>query len=581
MNSVVANSEENESSPPAQPRARRRWLRPLLFLAIAASFVVSPMLFLGNASGHDFQFHLASWMEAASQWHQRILFPRWAEWANFGFGEPRFIFYPPASWLLGAALGSILPWMIVPGTYIWLMIVLAGMGMWRFTSEWLDAREAIAAAIFYAVNPYNLVLVYYRSDFAELLACALLPLLLLGILRVSREGWRGVPLLAVIFAAIWLSNAPAGVIATYSLALLITTGAICKRSLKTVCTSIFAMVIGFGLAAFYILPAAYEQRWVQISEALSSNLAPDRNFLFTHSDDPEFLLFNWKVSSVALLAILLTSIAAVFVARRRRNFNDIWWMLIALGAASIFLMFPVSAILWRHLPKLRFLQFPWRWLGPLGVVFACFIAACRPNQKRQRITWAAILSLLALLAFGIASNTWWDDEDVDHVADGIQSGYGYAGTDEYAPLGSNIYDLPGWTADETEPTGDPTPSVEQFDPESAELSPLKDVKVRIDQWTAVHKSFEVQAIQQATIAVRLVSYPAWHVYLDGRAVSAGSAPETAEMLLDIPAGVHRVEIRFLRTRDRTWGALVSLFSATGLLVVLIIQRRRPGSASAP
>jgi len=49
-----------------------------------------------------------------------------------------------------------------------------------------------------------------------------------------------------------------------------------------------AMAFGFGLAAFYILPAAFEQRWVQITQVMSENLSYAQNFIFTHSIDPEF-----------------------------------------------------------------------------------------------------------------------------------------------------------------------------------------------------------------------------------------------------------------------------------------------------
>jgi hypothetical protein len=561
------------SAAPNPPR--RPWLRPLLLLCVVATLIISPMPFLGNASGHDFQFHVASWMEAASQWHQNIFYPRWAAGANYGFGEPRFIFYPPASWFLGAALGLILPWVIVPGAYVWLVLVGAGMAMWRFASEWLAPREAIAAAVFFAINPYNIVLVYYRSDFAELLTCALFPLLLLGLFRIVREGAHGLPLTAVVFAGIWLSNAPAGVIATYSLALLLVVSAICTRSLRPVLAGGGAMILGFGLTAFYILPAAFEQRWVQISQVVSENLAPDRNFLFTHSEDPEFLLFNLKISGVALLVIVITAIAAVFVARRRRSFPGLWWLLLALGAASMILMFPISEPLWRHLPKLQFLQFPWRWLGPLGAVFASFVGALSPLKRKQNLAWAAILFLLALYTVGIASDTWWDNEDIGHVADGVQSGYGYQGTDEYAPLGSNIYVLPGWIPEDTEPPDTPPPAVEMLDSETNEPVPLKNVTVKVMIWAAERKQFTVRSDSPVTLAIRLLNYPAWHATVDGKPALIESLPATAEMLLSISAGTHVVEIRFVRTFDRKMGTAISGVALAGLFVLIYVRRRRP------
>lgn len=568
-------SVEGFTSAAAPNPSRRPWLRPLLFLCVVATLIISPMPFLGNASGHDFQFHVASWMEAASQWHQHIFYPRWAAGANYGFGEPRFIFYPPASWFLGAALGLVLPWVIVPGAYVWLVLVGAGMAMWRFASEWLAPREAIAAAVFFAINPYNIVLVYYRSDFAELLACALFPLLLLGLLRIVREGSRGLPLTAVVFAGIWLSNAPAGVIATYSLVLLMVVGAICTRSLRPLLAGSGAMILGFGLTAFYILPAAYEQRWVQISQVVSENLAPDRNFLFTHSEDPEFLLFNLKISGVGLLVILITAIAAVIVARRRRSFPGVWSLLVALGAASTVLMFPISGPLWRHLPKLQFLQFPWRWLGPLGSVFASFVGALSPPRRKQNLAWAAILFLLALFTVGIASDTWWDNEDIGHVADGVQTGYGYQGTDEYAPLDSNIYVLPGWIPEDTEPPDTPPPAVEMLGTGTNEPVPLKNVTVNVHRWTAERKQFSVRSDSPVTLAIRLLNYPAWHATVDGKPAAIESLPATAEMLLPVSAGTHVVEIRFVRTLDRKLGAAISGVALAALFLLIYALRRRP------
>lgn len=581
---MISNSEktvERSTAATVPYLPRRPWLRPLLLLCIAATLIISPMPFLGNASGHDFQFHVASWMEAAGQWHQHILYPRWADGANYGFGEPRFIFYPPASWFLGAALGLILPWVIVPGAYVWLVLVAGGMSMWRFASEWLDPREAIAAAVFFAINPYNIVLIYYRSDFAEMLTCALFPLLLLGVLRIVRDGRRGLPLTAVVFAGIWLSNAPAGVIATYSLALLIVVGAVYGRSLRPLLAGFGAMTVGLGLAAFYIIPAAYEQRWVQISQVVSENLAPSHNFLFTHSENPAFLLFNLKISGVALLVTLIVAIAAVFVARRRRAFPDLWWMLLALGAASIFLMIPISGIFWRHLPKLQFLQFPWRWLGPLSAVFAAFLGALPPRGRKQNLAWAAIFLLLTLVTAGIAFDTWWDSEDIGYVTDGVQTGYGYEGTEEYAPLGSNIYVLPGWIPEDTDPPDNPPPSVEMLNAESKEPIPLKNATVKINRWTAERKQFTVRADVPLTLAIRQLNYPAWRATVDGAPAAIESLSATGEMLLPVSAGNHVVEIRFVQTFDRKLGAAISGVALAGLFILMYVRRRRPARAPAP
>jgi hypothetical protein len=532
----------------------------LLLVALAATAVITPMFFLGNASGHDFQFHLASWLDAAGQWHEGILFPRWAEWANWGYGEPRFIFYPPGSWMLGATLGSLLPWKMAPGAFIWLAQLLAGYSMWRFAREWLAPREAAAAAVLYAVNPYHLIIVYYRSDFAELLASALFPLALYGVVRVLRVGWSGLHFLTIPFALIWLANAPAAVLATYSLMLLFFVASIMRRSVRPLLLGSAAMAAGFGLVAFYIFPAAYEQRWVQIHQALADLLSPDQNFLFTHAIDPEFLIFNWKVSGVAMGVMLITGVAAVLVARRRREFPEIWWMLLALGIAAVFLMFPPSMFLWRWLPKLEFVQFPWRWLGVLDFVFAFFLAAAIGRAKRPWVGALALAIALTTLAAALVTDGWWDSEDIPVLTAGIKSGRGYEGTDEYQPLGCDRYELAS-----ADPMGEmiakPAPRIQLFDSDKGAFKPAPDASVQVVRWSANEKRFTTQAARPTTLAPRLLNYPGWKVQVDGEDVLPGAAPETAQMLVALSAGAHQVEVQFTSTWDRIAGAIISAIFA--------------------
>jgi hypothetical protein len=536
------------------------------------------MLFLGNASGHDFQFHIASWMDAANQWREGIVYPRWAEWANWGFGEPRFIFYPPASWMLGAALGTVLPWMIVPGVFIWLALVAGGMSMWKLAREWLPAPFARVASVLFAVNPYGLVIVYYRSDFAELLAGAFLPLLIWAALHVARGDWRRAPLLAAAFAGIWLSNAPAGVIATYSLALILLVACARQRSLSPLVPGGVAMAGGFGLGAGYILAAAWERRWVQIAQAAADNLNPASNFLFTRASDPDFVKFNWKVSWVAVAVMIVTILAAIVESKRRREFPDMFWPLAALAFVSILLMFPFTHFVWRVLPEMRFVQFPWRWLEPLAVAFAFFVAAALGRARRPWVAWlAGVILGVSIIAAATAMirTAWWDSSDVPAMLASIRSGSGYRGTDEYDPLGCDRYELPGDPDDLERVEGVSAVSaqpVEELDSESGDIVPASDVKIHIEKWSAERREFTAEARQPVTLAVRLLNYPAWDVRMDEKQFQPGAAHENGEMLVTVPEGAHRIEAHFRRTWDRAAGDAISILSAISLLI--IVRRKK-------
>src|SRR5271168_2774832 len=156
------------------------WAWVLLISFLASAAIVLPYAWLGSASGHDFEFHVASWLDTAYQWHEGTFYPRWTAWMNHGFGEPRFIFYPPFSWVFGALITMVVPDTWVPVVYIVLTQIFAALAAFILLRRLIpDTRAVILASVFYAANPNMLLIIYIRSDFAEQLALAFLPLLLL------------------------------------------------------------------------------------------------------------------------------------------------------------------------------------------------------------------------------------------------------------------------------------------------------------------------------------------------------------------------------------------------------------------
>jgi hypothetical protein len=527
------------------PRKSLTWT-PLVSIAAAAFAVEIPFFFRGTPSGHDVEFHLYSWLEVLSQWKHGIVYPQWAGLAHFAYGEPRFIFYPPASWILGAVLSAIFPWTLVACVYIWIALVAAGASMFLLARKWLDRRDAMFAAVLYAVNPYHLVIVYWRSAFAELLASSLLPLLLLLLLQSDEKGRRVTLFLALLLGGAWLTNAPAAVMIHYSLALLMVVIAWQRRSPRVLLVGTVAMLLGAALAAFYLLPAIYEQKWVNIAEAVSAGSHPLDNFLFIHTADADHDVFNRFISWIAVAEILLTFAAAwavrTFSARTWgiRN-RELWYTLFAWAASCAVLMLSISSPLWNVLPKLRFMQFPWRWLLCLGIPFTLLIVLGVRRWAMRVAIYLAMLCVLGLVWQRIQP-PWWDNAaDLREMQNNMANGVGYEGTDEYTPVGADAS------------------SVDKTARRVTVEGPAH-AAIRVSGWAAERKLFTAEMSAPDNLSLHLFNYPAWQVEVNGRVVEAGTREGTGQMLVPVAAGENRVQITFVRTWDRNVGGWISILA---------------------
>jgi len=490
-----------------------------------------------------------------------VVYPRWAALAHFAYGEPRFVFYPPGSWTLGALLSAVFPWTIASPVYIWVVLVLAGVSMFVLARRWLEPRDATFAAVLYAVNPYHLVIVYWRSAFAELLASCLVPLLLLFVLEAAEGKRRVIAPLGLVLAAAWLTNAPAAVMIHYSLALLIAFHAWKRRSPRLLLVAAGAVALGACLAAFYLLPAIYEQKWVNIAEAVSAGSRPADNFLFVHTTDPDHDAFNRIISWIALLEMAAIAAAVLTSKFWRQTRRELWAAFLLWAAAGCFLMFPVSELLWNVLPKMRFMQFPWRWMLCVSMIFTIVVAS---GMRRWWMRAAVcIISIVVIVsAWHRAQAPWWDTAaDLREMQDNMATGAGYEGTDEYTPVGAD-------------------PSAIDKGARKVSVEGPARATIRVSRWDAETKTFTAEMSEPAQVALRLFPYPAWQASVNGRVVETSARAGSGQMLVPVAAGTNRVEIRLVRTWDRSAGWWISILTAAAVAIWTYRARARTSAANA-
>jgi len=455
--------------------------------------------------------------------------------------------------MLGAGLSAILPGVLAPAAYIWLALVAAGNAMFALARRWMEPGDALFAAVLYTANPYHLVIVYWRSALAELLASCLLPLLLISVLRAVEKRRYAIPGMAAVLAAGWLVNAPAAVMMQYSFVLLVVTAAWVWREPRLLFKGALAVALGAALAAFYLVPAALEQHWINVEDLTNQGYGARDNFLFAHTPDAEHDAFLRLVSVVACVEIGVTLLAIGLTGKFRRDKSQALWMAGIWAVAASVLMLPVSAWVWAIAPEMRFMQFPWRWLLPLGLALALFVAQGVRRWPARAVVCALLLGVVAF-AWQKMQAPWWDTAaDLQEMRDNMEAGVGYEGADEYRPLGADA-------------------SAIDKDARGVTLDGAGQAAIHVQRWGAEDKEFTVEMRESGQVALKLFQYPAWRVEVNGQPVTTSAREETGQMLVPLAAGMNRVRVRFARTWDRKLGGWISMGALLALMLMYMCQR---------
>jgi hypothetical protein len=617
----------------------RRFLGPALIL-LAAAVATAPILLHGSFCGDDFEFHVVSWFDTQQNWRHGIFFSHWMTAANYGAGEPRYIFYPPLIRLVGAALGFLMPWQFVPIVLVFLLLAGTGLGTRALALEVFPDAQATLAGCAALFSGFALFTAYERTAFAELTGGFWIPLLLRTALRdrnPSGSLWRraldGSTLpMALLFAGAWISNGPVGVMASYLIAAVALMASLLWRSWAPFSRASIAAGLGIALPALYLIPAVWEQRWADLQAAIDYPVFDiENNWLFSHHSDPVLARFGVVLDRASILAATMIGVSllglGVFLLRARfgrengigksgtagaKARSDIaglaarlkscpvterskteryesrwWWIPLALiPAVVLFLQFPISLPVWNLLPKLRFLQYPWRWTlvveAPMALFFAGAVWPQDSARRWLRIAIPAACALVFLSTTAVAARTFLracvEGDTVHDMLAMYGRGGGLEGTDEYEPPNADHWKIATNLPDAclaAEPNTTlgvvgPGESIPTWRPEQGSCEATATAHLR----QADHVRIDTVVAQPGYMILRLVRYPSWRITVNGK--PAGSAPPRDDGLIVVPVPQGPVELKvdWASTSDVIAGRCLSCAAVLLLIGLGLVERKR-------
>lgn len=518
-------------------------LLPWVLVCIAIAIAVFPWFGTSYIPTHDGEYHIIRIVEFSKMLAAGYAFPRWAPDLNSGYGIPIFNFHYPFPNYVGSFVRLFTHDAVYAYQYaVGIGYILAGIFLFLWLRSVFNTRAACIGTIVGIFVPYWFVTQYVRGSIGEVWATAFLFLvLLLG------EKQKKV-LLALAYAFLILSH--------NILALLYTPFLVCYWLVKKKYINLAAMVFGVMIACFFWLPALVESKFVV---GLNTVRLSD-HFIHLY----EFLIPSWgtafsgdtvsanKMSFQLGIVPFLVVIASLVAISREKNSavkQEAWYMMAVL-AVSCCLMFPWSMVVWRSVPLIPFIQYPWRLLS-FGLVVVPFLAAYGASSKKRFVVGI----LLAVLSVAFS--------------------YSYTRPVLYQPRTEAYYMIRPNFTDGTSSMGNSFSTIWTPWKETRAKEKITVIHGRVVQKekdTYLEKRLRLDMDEDGEIVVHTLYFPGWHVYLDG-IVQRISYEQDGIIHVSLPKGQHDIVVIFGDTPVRTTATVISAIGLVGLLAWGILSYR--------
>ncbi|MDY6877802.1 MAG: hypothetical protein SWK90_16595 [Chloroflexota bacterium] len=569
----------------------------VLGLVAVAPFLTRP----GLPRQTDAELHVYRAAELGHALRAGACYPRWAPNFYYGYGYPIFNYYAPLTYYL-ANLFDLLPGVDIVGgvkAVFVLGLLVASLGTYLLGRELFGPVAGVVAAASFTFAPYVVFIdPHARGDLAEHFALCLLPLTFYAFQRLmSGVGGRGsllgsvVTLAALVFSHNLLGLVASGLLLAYWIGEIIRSFGFPKAQRvwgRGWAWGGLAFVLAAAIIAFFWFPALLERGAVKLEVIGPGHFDFHENFLspgelFAPSrlldlgaTAPRYRhnlgLAQWLLALPALVVLLR------LVARRASNQASptlshshillLYFVLAGLGL--IFLMLPISTVVWERVPGLRYLQFPWRLLGPANLMLALCAAGgttLLPAGRWRNPMSAASLAMILLLALPVLYPPMWaPDFGPTAPRDILQweqhsLALGTTSTGDFLPVEAAL------VAMHPEPT-----LVESYSRpglvDKVNRATLRGATVEIIEHGPLQDRFVVSTPKKLVLRLYTFYFPGWRAYVDGEEVEIEVAGPEGFITLWVPEGEHEVLVRFEDTPPRTAGWIISMVGLASLVLAL-------------
>jgi len=584
-----------------------------LGLVAAGPFLAQP----GLPRQTDAELHVYRAAELGHLLRAGALYPRWAPDFYFGYGYPIFNYYAPLTYYLANLFDLMAPGMDVVGgvkAMFVLGLVLASLGAYLLGREIFDhstvgrgSAAGVLAAASFAFSPYVVFIdPHARGDLAEHFAICLLPLPFYFLYRLMKgSGGRGAFAGSVLtLAALVLSHSLLGLVAAVLLLAYWAWMVMFGSGRDRAGWGALALVLAWAIIAFYWLPFLMERDAVRLDVIGSGShfdfrnhflsarelLAPSRA-LDLGATAPHYRynlgLAQWLLALSAPLLLVCLVCRRLFKsgafdrALARFRFPSLLYFILA-GMGLIVLMLPISVPIWEQVPGMAYLQFPWRLLGPTGLMLSMCAASgviLLPKERWRNPVAAVSLGAILLLALPTLYPPAWSPEfgptgrlDIIKMEKRGLLALGTTSTGDFLPVKAAQVEKLSSASTLIDSYAEPGPidRVNRFT--------LPDgVTVEIVEQGALYDRFAVSATRDFLLRLYTFHFPGWRAYVDGEEVAIDLARPEGFISFEVPKGEHEVLVRFEDTPPRTVGWLIS---AAGLALLIIMMARQAAPASA-